>query len=142
MEHRLSQPTLLEPAAVATALRDSRRGGAAGLSGTRVEHLKMVTLAVSSEAALTTTPAQRSPRCTVRAPRPTSGRAPQVGDIVRTAENAGAWLAAVPGEAAPQRCAFQPPWPGRGAFFFRVKEGLLGDTATLACDSFFLASNI
>ena len=42
LQHEPAQPVRLTAKAVAAALRDTRRGGAAGLSGMRVEHLKLL----------------------------------------------------------------------------------------------------
>ena len=42
VEQRSARRIQLGPAAVAAALRDARRGGAAGLSGMRAEHLKLL----------------------------------------------------------------------------------------------------
>ena len=42
LQHTPAQPVRLTAKAVASALRDTRRGGAAGLSGMRAEHLKVL----------------------------------------------------------------------------------------------------
>ena len=42
LQHEPAQPVRLTAKAVAAALRDTRRGGAAGLSGMRAEHLKLL----------------------------------------------------------------------------------------------------
>ena len=41
-DYQSSNPLLLGPTAVAAALRDAKRGGAAGLTGMRAEHLKIL----------------------------------------------------------------------------------------------------
>ena len=42
LQHQPQQPTRLATGAVASALRETHRGGAAGLSGMRTEHLKLL----------------------------------------------------------------------------------------------------